>query len=167
MPQTFETFIKPHISKVQMIAKSYANSGEYQDLSQDIFIQLWKGFESFRGDSQVKTWVYRVALNTAISYQRKKISEKKLGLIYGSAQRSECSVAELAVADLAVQDGQCQQRIIESFVKTLNKIDRAIFLMYLDGIVTADMEQVLGMKVNAIKVRISRMKTKFSQQFVD
>lgn len=54
----------------------YAEPGEFEDLIQDIPVELWRSYESFRGGAKVETWVYRVALNTALSGIRKKVSQR-------------------------------------------------------------------------------------------
>ena len=68
----FEEVVGSNQRRVQTIARSYARSDEWRDLCQEILLQMWKGLDSFEGRSTPSTWVYRVALNTAITFRRKK-----------------------------------------------------------------------------------------------
>ena len=67
----------------------------------------------------------------------------------------------------ASSDGLSHDEILQAFIKKLNKVDSAVLMMYIDGLTANEMESVLGIKANAIKVRISRLKVKFQEQFVD
>ena len=70
--QRFTTLIKEHEGILFKVTRIYTASTEDQkDLYQEVFFQLWKGFDSFRGDAKASTWMYRVALNTAFTFLRK------------------------------------------------------------------------------------------------
>ncbi|TQV88322.1 RNA polymerase sigma factor [Aliikangiella coralliicola] len=152
----FESLITNNSSKIRNIARSYTNFHDYEDLMQEILTQLWRSHSRFRGDSKVETWLYRIAINTAVSYQRTEIKQRKV---------KEKSIAMKSVD--AASQGLSHDEILHAFISTLNEIDRAVLMMYLDGLTASEMESVLGIKANAIKVRISRLKVKFREQFVD
>jgi RNA polymerase sigma-70 factor (ECF subfamily) len=128
---------------------------DYEDLMQEILAQLWRSFGSFRGDSKFETWLYRISINTAISFQRSEIKERK-----GKERNTSLQSVN------ASSGGLSHDEILQAFIKELNNIDSAVLMMYIDGLTTHEMESVLGIKANAIKVRVSRLKTKFSEQFV-
>ncbi len=148
--------ISNHYRQLRNVALSYADFEECEDLLQEISLQLWRSRAHFRGDAQQSTWMYRVAINTAITYQRKKISQRKLQTV---SEDKSIQQAELS--------GMGQEQMLVAFAKGLNKVDRAIFAMYVDGLTAGQIEAVLDISTNAIKVRISRMKERFRQQFVD
>jgi RNA polymerase sigma-70 factor (ECF subfamily) len=152
----FESLISKNSKTIRNIARSYTNMYDYEDLMQEILVQLWRSFGSFRGDSKFETWLYRIAINTAVSFQRSEIKERK-----GKEKNT------LLQSINASSGGLSHDEILQAFIKELNNIDRAVLMMYIDGLTTAEMESVLGIKSNAIKVRVSRLKIKFSEQFVD
>ena len=156
MSSDFESLIAKKLNTIRNIARSYTNSNEYEDLMQEILTQLWRSFGSFRGDSKIDTWLYRVAINTAVTYQRLEIKERitKEKSIY-------------LKKDNTISHGLSEAEIFYAFVKELNDVDRAVLMMYLDCLTANEMESVLGITANAIKVRISRLKVKFREQFVD
>ena len=77
MTAEFEALITRHSNTIRSIARSYCSSHELEDLTQDILMQLWRSFSRFRGDSTFETWLYRIAINTAINYQRSEIKTRK------------------------------------------------------------------------------------------
>ncbi|MCO7223401.1 RNA polymerase sigma factor [Pleionea sp. CnH1-48] len=152
----YEQLIEANIRTIRNIARSYTALHDHEDLMQEIMIQLWRSRNNFRGDAKAETWLYRVAINTAISYQRSAIRERK-----NKAHKPLSSQEQLQLSGLS------QEEILSTFVSQLNDVDRAVFVMYLDGLNASQMEEVLGTKANTIKVRISRLKTKFRETFVD
>ncbi len=152
----FESLISKNSKTIRNIARSYTNMYDYEDLMQEILVQLWRSFGSFRGDSKFETWLYRIAINTAVSFQRSEIKERK-----GKKKNT------LLQSINASSSGLSHDEILQAFIKELNNIDRAVLMMYIDGLTAIEMESVLGIKSNAIKVRVSRLKVKFSEQFVD
>jgi len=155
MTENFDALVSKNIHKLRNICRTYADFEETEDLLQEVLEQLWRSHQSFRGDSSIETWLYRIAINTAVSYQRKKISLRKQ------------TTAASRIKEKKEPHGLNQEQIVVTFSKSLSRIDRAIFVLYVNGLNTKEMEAVLGMSGNAIKVRISRMKTQFRQQFVD
>lgn len=155
MTEDFEALVNTNIHRIRNICRTYADFEETEDLLQEVLEQLWRSHQSFRGNSTIETWLYRITINTAVSYQRKKISLRKQ------------TIAARATKEATETQGLSQEEIVVSFSKCLSPVDSAIFVLYVNGLNTQEMEAVLGMSGNAIKVRISRMKTQFRQQFVD
>lgn len=88
--------------------------------------------------------------------QRKKIRDKKL-----------LSKIQLGVSQKTITQGHAEAAILDSFMRSLNEIDKAIMTMYLDGLSVADIAEVIGLKANAINVRINRLKNKFENTYVE
>ena len=152
----FDSLITGNIRSIRNIARSYTSSRDAEDLVQEILIQLWRSHRTFRGDSAPDTWLYRIAINTAVTFQRKEIRNRK-GQEKNRSLRTEN----------AFSAGLSQDEVLELFVRELNDVDRVVLTMYLDGLTSGEMETVLGITANAINVRISRLKRKFENKFVE
>jgi RNA polymerase sigma-70 factor (ECF subfamily) len=152
----FDTLLADNLATVRSIARSYTSYFEYEDLMQDICVQLWRSFKSFKGQSKIETWLFRVAINTAITYQRKEIKDRK-----GKEKISSLNQQR------NTSDGLSEHEILCNFTEQLNDVDKAILLMYLDNFSAKQMEAVLGIKDSTIRVRISRIKSNFESQFIE
>lgn len=123
---------------------------EFKDLRQDVLLNLWKGWNKFRKDSKLSTWIYRVSFNTCVSYQRK---EKRVK-------------AELSIEDIfnlpAENDSQLLEKYntMHSLIQKLTYQDRAIILMWLDDKPYDEIAELMGMNRNTIAVRLKRIKEK-------
>jgi len=147
--------IKENLNRLKAITRSYSRTTDgREDLLQEIFCQLWRGFPSFKAQSHLDTWVYRVALNTAISYVRSQ--ETKPQMVTGIDFELEENIHDYDFKD--------STDILEQFLLSLDKIDRAIMMLYLDDISHKQISEITGQNVNVISVRINRMKQKFKQQ---
>ena len=67
----YDDLIKEHLPRIKAVVRNYSQGDDQQDLLQEVLFQLWKGLDNFKAESQVQTWVYRVALNTCISHLRR------------------------------------------------------------------------------------------------
>lgn len=126
-----------------------------EDLFQEIVIQLWKSYPKFRGDSKFSTWLYRVALNTAISDLRKQQSKVELKfpefIPHEPADKKE---------NAAMED---QLRQMYAAIAKLQEIDRAVVMLYLDDNSYEEMEAILGVNQNTLRVKMNRIKEKLRQ----
>lgn len=126
-------------------------------LLQEMLYQLWRSFDKFKGESALSTWMYRVALNTAISFSRSR--NKKIQLL----TQSDVGLDE------PQHKGDISQfvRALEQFLANLGKIDRAILMLYLDDISNKEIATITGQTESAVGVRIHRMKQRFKQEYVE
>lgn len=153
----FTQFIKEHEGIIYKISRAYCERSEDQkDLYQDIVLQLWKGFDSFKGYSKVSTWMYRVALNTAFSFLRK---EKRKG---HKVQMDDIQIA------YEPRDLILEERIKEMYIqiRALNDIEKGIMLLLLEGKKYDEIAQIVGFTRTAVGTRISRIKEKLKQKLV-
>lgn len=133
------------------VCSMYArNRDDFKDLSQDILLQIWKALDSYRGDSKISTWMYRIALNCAIITHRKS---SRAVLASGNPPDS----SDLS-ADPEPEFGQEEFNILHAAIRRLPEIDRAIILMYLEEHPYEEISQVMGMTANNIAVRILRIR---------
>src|SRR3954466_15783196 len=111
---TFRDLVLRNQARLRGIARSYGLS-ETDDLLQEILLQLWRSIDRFRGDARIDTWCYRVALNTAISWRRRRAAERPAGF----SRNGEVSVVPGKV------DADNEAELVHKFGKTLSEIDRA------------------------------------------
>ena len=120
---------------------------EVQDYFQEILINLWKGFQDFRGESSLKTWIWRVSLNTCTNQERKK---KR------SVQTVPLSVDIDLYNDTDAHSKQIQQ--LYDRISRLNVFDRAIILLWLENMNYQDIANVVGISLSAVTTRLFRIK---------
>jgi len=152
----FEEVVAANERRIKAIARSYAPPSERQDLCQEILLQMWKGLGGFKGRSTVSTWVYRVALNTAITFRRRNRHRIE--------PAEDLSVLATALPQ-APSDPERQVLILEDFLGSLGKIDRAVFLLYLEDLSYRDISEVTGLTESHVGVRINRLKKAFVERY--
>jgi RNA polymerase sigma-70 factor (ECF subfamily) len=128
------------------------DNDEVQDLFQDILTNLWTGFDSFRGEAQQKSWVWRVALNTCISVERKK--KKRPG------------AAQLSMdIDLYADDDNdiLQVQALHKRINSLGLVDRAIILLWLEDMSYEEIGAIMGITASNVGVKLFRIKERLKQ----
>ena len=144
----FEQVVREHRSTIYTVCYMFSKDpDEANDLFQDTLVNLWQGFESFRGESKLGSWVWRVALNTCISAERKK---KRAG------QRVPLEMATDLYADS--DDDSKQIRQLYDRIGKLGVMDRALILLWLDNMSYDDIAAIMGISVKNVSVRLVRIK---------
>lgn len=156
MNSDFEAIVRENSGRILRIAKRYSGPGETEDLIQEILIELWKSKDSFRGESRIETWIYRIALNTAMGSVRKKTAARKHIENYAGLYREESVQVEKSEAD-----------ILNEFMDALNEVDASVLMMTLDGLSAKEIKDVIGTSEPAIAMRISRIKQKYVEMFME
>jgi RNA polymerase sigma-70 factor (ECF subfamily) len=128
------------------------DNDEVQDLFQDILTNLWTGFDSFRGEAQQKSWVWRVALNTCISVERRKKNRP------GAAQLS-------MDIDLYADDDNdiLQVQALHKRINSLGLVDRAIILLWLEDMSYEEIGAIMGITASNVGVKLFRIKERLKQ----
>ncbi len=130
------------------------NSHTREDLFQEVLLNAWKGIVNFRGEAKFTTWLYRVALNTAITYYR-KIAKAPIAV-------------ELTVHTLGIEDSSSipDERLaaMNKAINRLSKVDKALVLLYLEEYNHAEIGEVLGISANNVAVKLNRIKTKLKEE---
>ncbi|MGB7842237.1 MAG: sigma-70 family RNA polymerase sigma factor [Salinimicrobium sp.] len=148
----FVSNLEKHQNIVHKICRMYTNDKEsHNDLFQEITIQLWKAYPKFRGDSKFSTWMYRVALNTAITLYRK----------------SKREIRTLDIDDVSFKikaqeyDDETEQqlKLMYKAVKELNDIDKALVFLYLEDQSYREISETLGISEVNARVKMNRIKT--------
>jgi RNA polymerase sigma-70 factor (ECF subfamily) len=123
-----------------------------RDLFQEILVQLWKSYPSFRNESKFSTWMYRVALNTAItSFKKDKRQPDKSGISYESLQLAE------EIYDTQTEE---QIRVLNKAVSQLTGIEKSIILLFLEDKKYEEIAEITGITQNYVRVKMNRIKKK-------
>jgi RNA polymerase sigma-70 factor, ECF subfamily len=134
------------------VCNIYCNSREdKEDLFQDIILQLWRAYGSFNGNSKVSTWIYRVALNTAIIRLRKETKHKRF-------TRPDDNTLEIAATDNKEENEQVLQ--MYQAIKKLPEVERAIILLYMDDYSYKEIAEVMGLSETNIGFKLNKIRTK-------
>lgn len=137
---------------VHKICRMYTNDQDsHNDLFQEITIQLWKAYPKFRGDSKFSTWMYRVALNTAITLYRKSKREIKT--------QNYDDVSFRIKAREYNDETEQQLKLMYRAVKELNDIDKALVFLYLEDQSYKEISATLGISEVNARVKMNRIKT--------
>ncbi|RHW78059.1 RNA polymerase sigma factor [Colwellia sp. RSH04] len=156
MHKEFEQVLTTNNGRIRYIASRYSHDGEFDDMYQEILLQLWRSFESFKGQASRETWVYKVALNTACTFVKKSLKNKDV---------KRFSLHQVIDNSEPAQD-HCQAEILNNFMNQLSDIEASILMMYLDGLSSEECAEVVGISANAVRSRIKRIKIEFENQYI-
>ena len=145
--QEFTSIVKEHKSTIYTVCYMFSkDADEVNDLFQEILLNMWKGFDGFQGRSNIKTWIYKVALNTCITIEKKK---KKRNTV------------ELSLDINLYEDNDSDTKQIKLLYDRINKLgpfDRAIILLWLDNMPYDEIGAVVGISPKNVSVRLVRIK---------
>jgi RNA polymerase sigma-70 factor (ECF subfamily) len=151
---------QPLIRKVSFMYGQ--DKAEADDMFQEICIQAWRAHPQFKGDSKFSTWLYRVAINTAISWIRKEKKHK---------HNAESDENWFAVQDdkpfYEEEERKEQVSSLHRAINKLNDLDRSLVLLYLEDVAYADISDILGLSVNNVKVKMNRLKKRLEKLMED
>jgi RNA polymerase sigma-70 factor, ECF subfamily len=149
----FVQLINEHQALIHKVCNLYGHSmPDREDLFQEIVIQLWKAYPKFRGESKFSTWLYRIALNTAISGLRKQKNH------ITSLEPDRLPVEIHDEAYNTQHEEQLQQ--MYSAIRQLSEVERALVMLYLEDKSYDEMEDILGINQNNLRVKMNRVKEK-------
>ena len=145
--QEFAQLVRENKSTIYTVCYMFSNDqDEVNDLFQEVLINLWRGIDSFKGDAQVTSWIYRVSLNTCISADRKKKHQPTVPL------SMDINLFEDDDADAR------QIQMLYSRVHRLRPFDRAIVLLWLEGIPYDEIGAITGISAKNVGVRLTRIR---------
>lgn len=147
----FLEVINSHKGLLLKICSMYAsNRNDVHDLYQDIVLNIWRSFDTFRGESKITTWLYRIALNTAIINLRK---------IRRSPVMLDSQIEALQVTDPDPSIDMEDFRHLYAAIHQLPEIEKAIILMHLEGVPGDEISRITGLSTGNVRVRINRTKS--------
>lgn len=153
--QWIEAVLRENHARLARVARHYAGVKDAADLLQEIALQLWRSRDSFDGRAERSTWVYRIALNTAISWRRRRPRD----IDAGHAIDPDRQVGSTGPGD--------ELALLEEFLDTLDPVNRAVLMMDLDGMTREQIADVLGLSAAAIAVRMTRLRQAFEQRYLE
>lgn len=150
--QDFSRIVREHKSTIYTVCYMFSkDEDEVNDLFQEVLINLWKGLQNFRGESDVRTWLYRISLNTCISCDRKKRKRKTIPLTMNINPFTDSD-------DDSRQVQQLNRRISQ-----LGPFDRAIILLWLENMSYEEIGEIVGISTKNVSVRLFRIKEKLKK----
>ena len=148
----FEQVIEDNKSSIYRICKVYAIApDEPEDLFQEVVYQVWKSFAGFKGNSNINTWVYRIALNVCLQH-KKQIERKQEKTVRLEAIQFQLSES---VPDTGLEE---KQKALYQCLKSLDELDRTMVIMVLDGKPYKEISAVTQLTENHIAVKMKRIK---------
>lgn len=152
--ELFATVMREYDDMVSRICFGYAlTEAEFGDLRQDALINIWQGLPKYRGDSSLRTWIYRVTLNTCVTTLRKRYSEpdredlERLYSVIDESEERRHMIAEMH---------EC--------ISQLSAIDKAIMLMWLDEFSYDEIAATMGMPRNTVATRLRRARARLASE---
>lgn len=155
----FIEIIKAYQNLIYKICCSYCqDSSKRKDLEQEIFLQLWHSFKKYDGRVKLCTWIYKVALNTAIYYYRNDSKHNKKIVL---------NEAIISFYPSTTDDEQQEKvQMLYQFINQLNEMDKAMMLLYLDNNKQRDIAEILGISETNVATKISRIKKMLKDNYL-
>lgn len=152
--ETFLKLVRENEARLRKICRVYAaDAEEEKDLYQDILVQLWRALPSFEGSSRPGTWLYRVALNTALAQKRQRIARESATL----DESHPIWRNPIPAPDASLETEQRLQRLYTAIAR-LDDVDKAVVTMYLDECSYREIAEVLGITESYVGVKLHRIK---------
>jgi RNA polymerase sigma-70 factor (ECF subfamily) len=153
--KAFENSIRQHEGLLHKVCRIYAaTDADRQDLFQEIIIQLWKAYPRFKGESKLSTWLYRVAINTAITGLRRQKD-------FITSYEPEALPQRSDDGGHAAEEERLQQ--LYTAIAQLNEVEKAIVMLYMEDRSYDEMEDILGISSGTLRVKMNRIKEKLRQ----
>jgi RNA polymerase sigma-70 factor (ECF subfamily) len=158
--EKFVEIIEKNRGIIFKICNNYCKNPEDQkDLAQDITIELWKNFDKYDAKYKLTTWMYRIALNVAISSYRKQLTKKKysttldLGFVHITQEETNNNEEEL--------------KMLKGFIDQLDEMNKALIILYLDSNSHKEIAEILNISTSNVGTKISRIKEKLKTYFLN
>ncbi|MBR4088828.1 MAG: sigma-70 family RNA polymerase sigma factor [Bacteroidales bacterium] len=148
MEQEFTKVVREHKGTIYTVCYMFSkDEDEVADLFQEILINIWKGLEKFRGDSSMRTWIWRISFNTCVSYEKKK------------TRRGSTIPLSLSINLFDDSDEETRQiKMLQKRIRQLGPFDRAIVLLWLDDLSYAEIGEIVGISEKNVSVRLVRIR---------
>ena len=157
--QEFLQLMETNRGIIYKVTNSYCYDNEdRKDLVQEILIQLWGAFDKYDKQYKLSTWMYRVALNVAISFYRKETRRADVNMPINDAMIN-------VAADGPNAELEADISLLQKFINQLNELDRALMLLYLEENSYREIAEILGITETNVASKISRIKEKLKQKF--
>lgn len=157
LQERFQTLVDEHKKILYKVCNSYCrNRDDREDLGQEIIVQLWRSFGSFDARCRFSTWMYRIALNVAISFYRRETTRRHYAL--SGDEHVPDMIDETATRPAWIE-------ALYEFIEGLDPLNKALVLLYLDGHSYLEIAEVLGISETNAATKIGRLKQAMRQEF--
>jgi RNA polymerase sigma-70 factor (ECF subfamily) len=151
--ETFIRLVSEHRGMLYKVCRLYClTESDRQDLFQEIVLQLWRSYPAFRGEARISTWLYRIALNTAISGLRKQ--KRLITSVDPESLPTEWQDIQYP------GDKEEQLRLLYTAIDRLSEVEKALTMLYLENKSYQEMEEILGIAQNNLRVKMNRIRDK-------
>jgi RNA polymerase sigma-70 factor (ECF subfamily) len=158
--EKFRKVISENEQKISSICRYYSSNDEdHKDMYQEVLINVWKSLDSFRGDAQLSTWIYRVAVNTAMGFANKEIRRQKIFL----DQKDNSLQNFMDVDEGSVKEKEKLFQILENQINQLSVIDKIIMTLVLESVNHKEIASVIGITEPNVRVKIHRIKNELKE----
>jgi len=156
--QQFLARLEEHRGILWKVASTYCRDDEdRRDLAQEIVINLWRAFPRFDEQYRFSTWMYRIAMNVAISFRR---SENR--------RTRDLAPVDEAVLEIAAPPADSdEQRLLRRWIDGLDPLSKALVILYLDGNTNSEIAEVLGISATNVTTKISRLKQRLRRELAE
>ena len=155
--KAFSDVVKKYKNTVFTVCYLFSkDQDEVNDLFQETLINLWRGFDSFKGQCDVKTWIWRVSLNTCLTFERKK--------------KRTIETVPLSMDINLFTDTDDDNRQIQQLYSRINKlglVDRAVILLWLENMSYEEIGQIIGISTKNVSVKLVRIKEQLKKMSND
>lgn len=153
----FDAWLKQHAAMLHHVVQGFADPSDQDDLRQDVLLAVWRAVPAFRGQSQLSTFVYRVAHNAALTWRRTRLNYRQ------RVDRYEALNAPLKVASSSPSEGQRESlALLYHHIRALPPLDRSLILLHLDGVSYGEIAGIHGLSESNVGVRLNRAKKKLT-----
>jgi RNA polymerase sigma factor (sigma-70 family) len=157
----FLAVLQSHRGLLYKVSRIYGRSvPERADLAQEIVVNLWRAYPRYNARLKFSTWMYRIALNVAISWRRREATQTQHLVPAGEAIIENC--ADLENPTTAAE---CDLALLYASIGAFDELDRALLMLYLDGLSHRDISLVLGISTTNIATKIGRLKERLREHF--
>lgn len=154
--EQFNQLIADNSDRIKRICSYYnSNVDDQKDMYQEVLVNIWKSLDNFRGDAAISTWIYRVAVNTSLSFTGKAYKHMKLMV------KADNQYLSSVLDDEDLEHKLTEERQLEHLQNELNLlsvIDKALISLMLEGLSMKEIAEVIGITESNVKVKIHRVK---------
>jgi len=155
--ERFNRIVAENSERIRRICRYYSSNRENQkEMFQEVLINIWKSLDRFRGESAISTWIYRIAVNTALSHIG-KISRRLDTSLYIDLQKLHLLSEDDHVQEMLLQEAQIEK--LQNELNLLSIIDKTLISLTLEGLSTKEIADVIGITEPNVRVKIHRIKT--------
>jgi RNA polymerase sigma-70 factor (ECF subfamily) len=148
LEKKFVALLEENAGIIYKVTRIYAgNSDDAEDLRQEVIYQAWRSYSRFKGESKFSTWLYKIALNTALTHKAKEEKRK--------------SIPEQSVISMSETLSDSKELLIK-YIRQFNDAEKLIIMLHLDGYSNDDIALIAGISKNHVAVKLHRIKEKLA-----